>query len=219
MPTQRVAAARNAWRGAAISKSMDAESDAAVILRSVGQPECFEIMFERHFVALHRYLRRRVGEDFAKELVSETFLQAFRGRGRFPPGALSALPWLYGIAANLLRMNRRSEERRLRAYAKAAVLEGRSEPEGEIEGRLDAVALRPVLAVALAELSPTLREVLLMHAWGALSNEEIAQALGCSPAAVRTRLHRARSQVARRLDLPVGDEVECLAVEGGRADD
>jgi RNA polymerase sigma-70 factor (ECF subfamily) len=66
-------------------------------------------------------------------------------------------------------MNRRSEERRLRAYAKAAALEARPEPDVEIEARLDAVALGPALAVALAELSPALREVLLLHAWGALS--------------------------------------------------
>jgi len=210
-----VAASCNAGRGAAMSKPMDAESDAAVILRSVDQPECFELLVDRHFAALQRYLRRRVGEDVAKELVAEAFLQAFRGRSRYAPDGTTALPWLYGIAANLLRMNRRSEERRLRAYAKAAGLQARPEPDGEIEARLDAEALRPALAVALAELSPGLREVLLLHAWGDLSNEEIAQALGCSPAAVRTRLHRARSQVARRLGLPVGAEVEIVAVEGG----
>lgn len=207
----------NASRGAAISELMEAENDAAVILRSVDHPECFELVFERHFVVLQRYLRRRVGEDLAKELVAETFLQAFRGRHRFERDGDTALPWLYGIAANLLRMNHRSEERRLRAYAKAAALEVRSEPEGEM-ARLDARALGPALAGALAELSPALREVLLLHAWGALSNEAIAQALECSPAAVRTRLHRARSQVARRLDLPVDDGNELLVAEGGLDD-
>jgi len=208
----------NASRGAAISELMEAETDAAVILRSVDHPECFELVFDRHFVALQRYLRRRVGEDLAKELVAETFLQAFRGRHRFERDGDTALPWLYGIAANLLRMNHRSEERRLRAYAKAAALEVRSEPDGEIEARLDAVALGPALAGALAELSPALREVLLLHAWGALSNEAIAQALECSPAAVRTRLHRARSRVARRLDLPIDAGIELLVAEGGLDD-
>jgi RNA polymerase sigma-70 factor (ECF subfamily) len=68
-----------------------------------------------------------------------------------------------------------------------------------------------VLAEALAALSPPLREVLLLHAWGELSHTEIGSALGLSSAAVRTRLHRARSQVAHRLDIV--DDGEPLEME------
>jgi RNA polymerase sigma factor (sigma-70 family) len=180
---------------------MTGDSDAGVIERSLKEPEHFEVVFERHFATIHRYLRRRVGAEIAQELAAETFLQAFRGRRRFAAAEASALPWLYGIAANLLRMNRRTEERRLRAYSRAAEL-GTDSATWEVDARLDAAALEPALGQALAALSPMLREVLLLHAWAELSHEEIAQALGLSPAAVRTRLHRARSQVGERLGLP-----------------
>jgi RNA polymerase sigma-70 factor (ECF subfamily) len=107
-------------------------------------------------------------------------------------------------------MTYRSEERRLRAYARAASDRGTDELGGAVEERLDAEALGPALALALADLSPALREVLVLHAWAELSHEEIAEALGCSSAAVRTRLSRARSQVAGGLGVPVTTEVEGL---------
>jgi DNA-directed RNA polymerase specialized sigma24 family protein len=48
----------------------------------------------------------------------------------------------------------------------------------------------------------------VLHAWAELSHEEIAEALGCSTAAVRTRLSRARSQLAGGLATPITTEVE-----------
>jgi RNA polymerase sigma factor (sigma-70 family) len=190
---------RNTQPPAAINQTMSTDSDASVISDSLRDPERFELVFDRHFPTIYRYLRRRVGEDLARELVAETFLRAFQARDRSPAQAASALPWLYGIAANLLRMSHRREERRLRAYARAAAQEVAGTGDGGVEERLDAIALRPQLAGALAALSPALREVLMLHAWSELSHEEIAQALQCSPAAVRTRLHRARSQVESHL--------------------
>jgi RNA polymerase sigma-70 factor (ECF subfamily) len=179
---------------------MSSDSDATLLRRSIEQPDAFAELFDRHFPAVHRYLRRRLGDELAGELAAETFLQAFRSRGRFGDGSTgSVVAWLYGIAANLVRMNHRAEERRLRAYARAAGRQPSSEPEIAVADRLDARALGPALALALAELSPPLREVLVLHAWAELSHEEIAAALGCSATAVRTRLHRARAQVAAEL--------------------
>jgi RNA polymerase sigma-70 factor (ECF subfamily) len=177
------------------------DTDALAISRSLADPESFEVVFDRHFASIHRYLRRRVGSELAQELAAETFLQAFRGRRRFTDGGDSALPWLYGIAANLLRMNQRAEERRLRAYARVAGQGGDALVEGaDTEARLDAAALAPALAAALAALSPASREVMLLHAWGERSHDQIAEALRLSPAAVRTRLHRARAQVGEMLE-------------------
>ena len=187
---------------------MSSEPDRSVLRRSLEQPECFALLFDRYFARVYRYLRRRLGDELAAELAAETFLQAFRSRGRFTGDEASVLPWLYGIAANLVRMNHRSEERRLRAYARAASAPGAYEPAIAIEDRLDAEALGPELALALAGLSPALREVLVLHAWAELSHEEIAEALGCSSTAVRTRLSRARSRLAAALATPITTEVE-----------
>jgi RNA polymerase sigma-70 factor (ECF subfamily) len=166
------------------------------------------VLFDRHFAAVYRFLRRRLGDELAAELAAETFLQAFRSRRRFAGGGASVPAWLFGIAANLARMKHRTEERRLRAYARAAADASAYEPPIAIEDRLDAEALGPALALALAALSPGLREVVVLHAWAELSHEEIAEALGCSTAAVRTRLSRARSRLAAGLAVPITTEVE-----------
>jgi RNA polymerase sigma factor (sigma-70 family) len=178
---------------------MTADGDREVILRSRDRAECFEVIFERHYAGIYRYVRRRLGEDLAQELAAETFAQAFRARRRFDGREQSALPWLYGITANLLRMNHRSEERRLRAYARAAQPDGQPSPNGDVDARLDAVALASRLAEALASLSSGQREVLLLHAWAELTHEQIAEVLDISPGTVRTRLHRARQHVAEQL--------------------
>jgi len=94
---------------------MSSEPDASVLRRSIDKPDCFALLFDRHIAEVHRYLRRRPGD----ELLAETFLRAFHSRRRFTGDEASVLAWLYGIAANLVRMNHRTEERRLRAYARA----------------------------------------------------------------------------------------------------
>jgi RNA polymerase sigma factor (sigma-70 family) len=190
------------------SEVVRASSDREVIFASWTQPERFEAVFDRHAATIYRYLRCRVGTMLAEDLLAETFAQAFKARRRYEYRGESALPWLYGIAANLLRMHRRAEERRLRAYARAA--EPGSEPSTSVDSdhRLDAVARGPALAEELAGLPVGQCEVLLLHAWADLSHEEIAAALGLSAGTVRSRLHRARVQIAER-----------LALSGNEADD
>jgi RNA polymerase sigma-70 factor (ECF subfamily) len=165
--------------------------DAATIARSHDQPVAFEAIFERHFAVVHRYLRRRVGDALAEELAAETFTRAFASRRRFASGpGGSARPWLFGIAENLVRGHRRSEERRWRAYARAHVTDAPAPPD--VDGRLDA---RAAAAEALAALSADQRAVLLLTAWAELSGDEIALALGVAPATVRSRLGRARARL------------------------
>jgi RNA polymerase sigma factor (sigma-70 family) len=183
----------------ATAEGVRAPSDRDVIRSSRERPECFEAVFDRHATTIYRYLRRRVGAALAEDLTAETFARAFRARRRFDPRGESALPWLYGIAANLLRMHQRAEERRLRAYSRAAERGFAPSPSADSDNRLDTVALRPALAEALATLPLGQREVLLLHAWAELSHEGIGAALDISAGTVRSRLHRARVHIAERL--------------------
>jgi RNA polymerase sigma-70 factor (ECF subfamily) len=176
---------------------MRIEDDASVIAGSLTDPPCFEVLVERHFVRMLDYLTRRVGSQVAADLVADTFEWAFRSRARFANADGSALLWLYGIAGNLVRMHRRTEARRLRALAR----EARSRQSASPAPSAQDGALDPVLLEALAGLTQPLREVLLLHAWGELSNEEIAVALGLSSEAARTRLHWARSRMAAQIGL------------------
>ena len=191
----------------ATARGAGTPSDRDVIDSSIERPERFEAVFDRHATAIYRYLRRRVGVALAEELTAETFARAFGARHQFDRRGESALPWLYGIATNLLRMHRRAEERRLRAYARAADNGSRPSPSSDADRRLDAMSLGPALAEALASLPAGQREVLLLHAWSELSHEGIAAALEISAGTVRSRLHRARSRMAERL-APFGNEAD-----------
>lgn len=88
-------------------------SDGEAIRGSLEDPARFKLVFDRHASAVYRYLYRRVGSDAVEELSADTFATAFDLRERFE--GENALPWLYGIAANVLRRHRRTEGRRERA--------------------------------------------------------------------------------------------------------
>jgi len=106
-----------------------------------------------------------------------------------------ALPWLFGIATNLLRHHHRGEARRLRAYARLDRLADADDSFGGIEARLDAERAGPAIAEALMRLSAGERDVLLLFAWADLRYEEIAMALRIPIGTVRSRLNRARRRV------------------------
>ncbi|HET6683485.1 MAG TPA: RNA polymerase sigma factor [Gaiella sp.] len=158
----------------------------------------FEEAFEAEFAPLHRYLRRRVGESTADDLAAQTFATAYAGWERFDPSR-PLRPWLYGIAANLLRHHWRSERRMLRAYARTGV-DPVVTDDGETVERLDADAQHRLLAAALAELRPHDREILLLHAWAELSDTEIGAALSLPTGTVKSRLHRTRERLRNHLD-------------------
>lgn len=174
-------------------------SDAELILRSCRRPELFEPIFERHFSAVYRYLRRRVGESNAEELAAETFLQAFRSRERYRAELSSALPWLLGIATNLMLEQARRQERQERAYARSAAATPQL-VEDRVDERLSAAEDARRIAIAVAALPEAQREVLLLHAWAELTSEEIGTALTIPAATARSRLSRARAAVVAALD-------------------
>jgi len=180
-------------------------TDAEAIQASFDDPRAFVVVFERHFDAIFRYLRRRVGRGRAEELAAETFTQALASRHRFDSTHWDARPWLYGIAVNLLRHHYRREERELRAYARSGVDPLASE-EPSLE-RVDATTATPQVAEALAQLAPIEREVLLLYALADLTYGEIADALGIPVGTVRSRLNRARGHV-RELLATSGQYVE-----------
>ena len=157
----------------------------------------FEDAFEAEFPALHRYLARRLGFSAADDLSAETFAIAFRNWERLDADRPVA-PWLYGIAANLIRHHWRKEQRMLRAYARTGVDPIVADHEEAAE-RVDAQSQQRAVADALAALRPADREILLLHAWAELSDSEIADAIGLPPGTVKSRLSRTRERLRNRL--------------------
>lgn len=173
--------------------------DAAVIRLSRDEPEQFAALFRRRAPEIRRYVTRRLGADAAEDVVAETFLVAFRQRSGYDFNRADARPWLYGIATNLIGRHRRSETRLLRALART----GRdpvTEPfTDRVDAQVSARATGRLLAAALAKLPPQHRDTLLLVAWGELTYEQAALALGVPAGTVRSRVSRARKAIRRAL--------------------
>jgi RNA polymerase sigma factor (sigma-70 family) len=168
--------------------------DSEILASLRGRPEPMAELYERHAPAVYRYLARRAGPSVAEDLLSEVFIAALDGRTRVVPhDSGSALPWLYGIATNVLRRHLRSG-----AVPRVAVQDPGMDWDA-VDARLDAAAKREQLRSALTVLSERDRELLLLVAWEGLTPAEAADFLGIGQVAARSRLHRARRRAAQAL--------------------
>jgi RNA polymerase sigma-70 factor (ECF subfamily) len=142
-------------------------------------------------------LRRTPSAEDAADAVAETFLVAWRRLDSVPSD--DALPWLYGVARRVLANQRRAAYRRVRLAERL-----RQELPVAIEAIDPPVTSNGPVMTALRGLSADDQEVLLLAAWEQLEPIEIAEVLGVSRIAARSRLHRAR----RRLAVRAAEEAE-----------
>ncbi|WP_308168796.1 RNA polymerase sigma factor [Nonomuraea sp. NEAU-A123] len=175
------------------------DADAAVIKASLRDPERFAEVFDRHAAVLHRYVVRRLGPDHAEDVVAEAFTRAFEKRHKYAFDRTDALPWLYGIATNIIGSHRRAEVRGYRALARTGEDPVAAAFDDQVVAQVTASATRERLAAALAKLGRGERDVLLLIAWGDLTYEETAQALDVPVGTVRSRLSRSRRKIVQAL--------------------
>lgn len=149
----------------------------------------FDALFAAHYGAVLGYIVRRAPMANAEDVLAETFLVAWRRPGRVPE---DPLPWLLGVARRVLANQRRADLRRGRLIdrLKVALPPAAWEPP---------TTLSPELAAALTSLPTREREALLLTAWEGLDSARAARAAGCTTAAFRVRLHRARRRAAAQL--------------------
>lgn len=170
-----------------------------------GDVEAFGLLFERHATAIYNYCFRRIGDwSAAEDLLSIVFLEAWRRRDKdLPPDKV--LPWLFGVATNVVHNRRRSERRFKQALRRLP--EPQPEPEFSdlADERLDdEQQMRRVLTL-LAQLPRHEQDAFALCAWSQVSYEDAALALGVPVGTVRSRLSRARQRL-RELDLDIGHE-------------
>jgi RNA polymerase sigma factor (sigma-70 family) len=167
-----------------------------------GDTEAFGDLYERHARVLYNFCFRRTANwAQAEDLVSEVFLVAWRRRGDVQLATESgeSLPWLLGVAVNVLRNSARSRRRADHALRRlnGSVTEDFSD---ELVTRLgDEDQMRKVLQV-VERLQPQEQDVLALCAWAGLTYEEGAVALGVPVGTVRSRLSRAREHLRELLD-------------------
>lgn len=161
---------------------IDGVSDGMLIADSCGRPEVFRLLFDRHHERVRRYSWARLGSA-GDDIAAEAFAIAFARRADYDTACADAVPWLLGIATNLIRRQYREEQRRLRLLA---ALGAERPPETVTPG------LEPEVASALERLHRRDRDVLVLYAVADLTYGEIAAALGIPEGTVRSRLNRTR---------------------------
>lgn len=161
----------------------------------------FSAVYTAHVDAIYGFLARRVGAQLAEELTAQTFVEALARHDRYDPERGPIAPWLFGIAANLLRRHYRQEERALRAIAAyAGRIPVADDDEERVESRVTADERWPAVAEALLTMSPGERDVLLLYAWADLPYSAIAGVLDVPVGTVRSRLSRARGRLTAALE-------------------
>ena len=154
----------------------------------------YAALYAATFDAILGYALRRVERpDDAADVVAETFLVAWRRFDDVPPGDEARL-WLYGVARRTLANQRRGDQRRTALGQRLGERLGR-ELATHVPDHADAVAERATMSAALERLADRDREALELSVWEGLGSREIAQVLGLSDVAVRSRLSRARSRM------------------------
>jgi RNA polymerase sigma-70 factor (ECF subfamily) len=152
----------------------------------------FRSLYERHAGSVFAYALRRSSPTEAQDVVSETFLVAWRRYDDMPE---DSLPWLLGVARRVLANTGRSAHRR------ASLVVRLQAPSGSIPAGDPAEEVQAKLAIlaALDTLTPNEREAITLVAWDGLDTARAATAAGCSRAAFSVRLHRARRRLVKEL--------------------
>ena len=179
---------------------MNRSSDAEVMEESLADAGRFGEIFDRHAQPIFRFLARRIGADDAGDLLSDVFLAAFEARARYDRDRPSALPWLYGIASNLLSKHHRNRASELRVLDRMVVQGDRVDHADAVSASVDAQVQLRAIAKLIEELPAGERDALLLYSWEDLSYGEVAGALGVPIGTVRSRLNRVRLRLRASTD-------------------
>jgi RNA polymerase sigma-70 factor (ECF subfamily) len=177
------------------------EEEERLLLAAQGDREAFAAFYRRQSHGVLAFFYRRTACPYVSaDLTAETFAEALASIQRFSPKRGTATAWLYGIAGNeyrqWLRRGRVADRARQRMGIEA--IELTTEDIERIDALVDFAPLQAAVTAALADLSPTLREAVVLRIGDDLTYEEVARRLGCSEGAARVRVSRglARLQLA-----------------------
>lgn len=174
--------------------SHTARTDGELVVAAQENPDEFRFLYRRHYDAVYRFVARRFGTNDAEDVVSETFLTAYRILDRFEEDRSSALPWLCGIASNTIGTMMRTRKRRDRIHMAIAPDPPATIEEAELAARVDIAAVSGPVANALARSPKRDRDAFLLFALAGLTYREIGEALGIPTGTVAGRVWRVRKR-------------------------
>ncbi len=188
-------------------ETTDQRDDELVDRIARGDREAFAQLYQRYRSELYRFALHTCGSAAsAEDVVQDAFMAVIQSASRYQPGRSGVLPWLLGIARN--------HARRCRSDRKSVPLPDEAQSHQSLVVDADPLAEVTrqehvtVLRRALLELPVRYREVVVLCDLHELTYADASAALGCAVGTVRSRLHRGRALLAKRLGHS-GQEVIC----------
>jgi RNA polymerase sigma-70 factor, ECF subfamily len=168
---------------------------------AAGDHPAFAELFERYAEAVWNHAYRLTGSwPQADDICAGTFLAAWRKRREVTLVRDSALPWLYAVAGNLVRNERRRSGRFMQALRRLPVDSASADHADAVADRIDDDRRMRQVAVAVGKLPPGERAAFELCLLGDVAAADAAVVLGISEASVRTRVSRARARIRTFLE-------------------
>jgi RNA polymerase sigma-70 factor, ECF subfamily len=184
-------------------QARDRDSDLMLRVRD-GDHGSFELLLNRHRGPMMRFLRRLVRSDaVAEELTQEVFLRVFRSRGNYRPSA-KFTTWLFRIGTHLaLNWIRDGRNEKLQTSLDEEAADGATRQVTDrrktVEQELLYQAKLREVRQAISSLPAKQRAAVMMHKYEEMEYAQIAGAIGCTEAAVKSLLFRAYEALRVRL--------------------
>ena len=185
-----------------------------------GSNECFEELVSRYETkAYNLAMRLTRNQEDAEEVLQDVFVTVYRKLSGFE-GKSKFSSWLYRVTANaaFMKLRKRRTERAVPTDDIHTVIlaQGRVEQSlnFEADSRANAQELRDALGKAIGRLPDDYRAVFVLRDIDGLSNKEVSDILGLTIPAVKSRLHRSRLMLRRRLKKiyeSIGDAMQEIA--------
>ncbi|MFJ4716132.1 RNA polymerase sigma factor [Streptomyces sp. NPDC088785] len=166
-----------------------------------GERGAFAELYEQCARPVYQHALWLTGDwSTAEDIMSETFLTAWRARERLHAEGGSLRPWLLGIATHKAENARRGRRRRSAFLARQRETGVVADFAPETAARIDDARRLDAVRDSLDRLRRPEREVLTLCVWSGLDYRQTAEALGIPVGTVRSRLSRARAKLARFAD-------------------
>ncbi|MGC8842916.1 MAG: sigma-70 family RNA polymerase sigma factor [bacterium] len=191
------------------------EKDEILVQRSKnGDKEAFDALVQRYRLPLFRFVYHCIHkQEDAEDITQESFVKAYLSLSQLKNNSLFKT-WLFRIALNLIRDNKRNEKKKptisLDSYieeeGKDPVAEAEYEDGYEEEAESEDNELLARLRMEISALPMELREVIILRDLQGFSYEEIAKMVGCPVGTVKSRLFYARQILREKLAPLLKDE-------------
>ena len=184
------------------------KDDELIKLSLAGDIEAFEVLVEKYQQKIYNLSYRYMGgEQDAYDMAQETLIKAFRSLGTFK-GDSSLSTWLYRITTNVCLDELRKRKRTLHIVSldePVATSDGDEidrdipDPSPTADILYEKRQAEAYLQSVIATLKPEHKSVIILRDVIGLTNEEVAETLGCSIGTVKSRLNRGREVLRKKI--------------------